>query len=735
MKSDVIYEPSYGDVTELNTCRLILDSVGKETLKTIAEDAIELLETSVAVYEVNGDYAFGMFSSGWCRLMDDASRKLCNTNDNSEALICGKWLCHENCWNDSAKSAITSGKSTDIECIGGINLYAKPIYADGKVVGSINIGYGTPPKDPYKIKELSEHFQVNEGLLKQAAAAYEPRSQLIVDIAKRRLSVSAQLIGQIVSKAITDKNLKEREKDLRIEHNLLHRITETSPIGITIVNSKGNITFANQYAEKILGLHKNTIYQLTYNDPDWKIADYYGKEFPDEELAFKRLMSTGKPVYDVRHAIEWPDGRRVLLSINSAPLYSDDGIIEGMVSTIEDRTKLIMQEEYLKQAKDEAESANKAKSEFLANMSHEIRTPLNGIMGMHQLLKETSLDEEQIEYVQTAIKSSERLNKLLTDILDLSRIEAGKLELIESEFKFTEVMQSIEDIFRHACHKNKNSLSITLDDKIPEVLVGDHSRLTQILFNLTGNAVKYTQEGEISVQACHIGQKSPEHCQVLLTIADTGQGIPEDKLAQVFEAFTQANESKSPYTRQFEGAGLGLPLVKRLVHLMGGNASIVSQPEEGTTVYVSLPLKVPESWQQINSEDQETYHIAISKGRYVLLVDDEQSTQFYVNRLLEKNGYEVTLAQNGEEALTKLAQNEYDCVLMDVQMPVLDGAEATKKIRSSNTNYRNIPIIALTAYAMLGDREKFLEAGMNDYIAKPVDKDKLLAMLESNLSV
>ena len=167
---------------------------------------------------------------------------------------------------------------------------------------------------------------------------------------------------------------------------------------------------------------------------------------------------------------------------------------------------------------------------------------------------------------------------------------------------------------------------------------------------------------------------------------------------------------------------------------MGGNASIVSQPGEGTTVYVSLPFRIPESQQQ-TAEDQEKQHAPISKGRHVLLVDDEQIVQFYVKRLLEKNGYEVTLAQDGEQAMAKLVQNEYDCVLMDVQMPVLDGVEATKKIRSSSANFRNIPIIALTAYAMAGDREKFLEAGMNDYIAKPVDKEKLFEVLENNLCV
>jgi hypothetical protein len=209
------YEPYYGDVTELNTCRLIMDSVGQDTLKKISEDAIDLLGTSVAIYEANGDYAFGMFSSGWCRLMDTSSRKLCRTDDNRIALDCGCWLCHENCWNDSATPAIKSGQCTDIQCVGGINLYAEPIFAGGKVVGVINIGYGTPPADPKKLKELAEAFSLDIEKLKEQAHSYNHRPKFMVDLAKKRLRSSANFIGHIVEKHSLIKELQKTLSEVK----------------------------------------------------------------------------------------------------------------------------------------------------------------------------------------------------------------------------------------------------------------------------------------------------------------------------------------------------------------------------------------------------------------------------------------------------------------------------------------------------------------------------------------
>ena len=332
-----------------------------------------------------------------------------------------------------------------------------------------------------------------------------------------------------------------------------------------------------------------------------------------------------------------------------------------------------------------------------------------------------------------AMMSSKRLTRLLSDILDLTKIEADKMEITEEVFAIPEVMQSIKDIFTHAAKENENILNIDFEESFSGSLIGDSTRLTQILFNLVGNAVKYTEKGQVHVSAHSLPTDQKGICRILFSVTDTGPDIPDDQIDKVFETFTQVGDNHSPYARRFEGAGLGLPLVKRLVSLMGGNLSIDTREGTGTTVYVSLPFKTLASEEPKAEHDPENDRLANTKAPKVLLVDDDEITQIQIKRLLEKKGLKVQVTDNGEIALTELASEEFQCILMDVQMPVLDGVETTKRIRAMEGAIKDVPIIALTAFAMSGDREKFLDAGMDDYVAKPIDYHDLMEAIKRNL--
>jgi signal transduction histidine kinase/HPt (histidine-containing phosphotransfer) domain-containing protein len=379
--------------------------------------------------------------------------------------------------------------------------------------------------------------------------------------------------------------------------------------------------------------------------------------------------------------------------------------------------------------------ASRSKSEFLASMSHEIRTPLNSIIGMAEVLAETTLSEEQHEYVRIFRSAGESLLEIINDILDLSKIEAGQTELEAIDFDLPTLLESVTNIVSLRADEQETTISTHIDSEVPFYLKGDPTRLRQILLNLVGNAVKFTEKGQVEITVAIKSQPGPDQ-ELLFTIKDNGIGIPTDKQQLIFESFTQAD---SLTTRKYGGTGLGLTICQKLLTIMGGHIWLKSQPGEGSTFFFIIPFSqatAPRPEINTNIELQSASCDLLPYAR-ILLVDDNKDNCNLIRLYLRSTPFTLKTAENGKEAVKAFRAKPFDLILMDIEMPIMDGYEATQKIRQWEQKHKRapVPIIALTAHAFIRFKKKCLDAGCNDFLTKPVKKSKLIETIATHLQL
>lgn len=454
---------------------------------------------------------------------------------------------------------------------------------------------------------------------------------------------------------------------------------------------------------------------------------YFFANAYDTEHIQERVI-TERSIRDVEVEMVCKDGTHKTIMLDSKLVYNEHGDPIAMEGVARDVSELKRTQIALLRAKEEAENLLKVKTQFLANMSHELRTPMNGIIGMIDLLSQINTDPEQSEYIDTLRKSSDALLAILNDILDLSKIQAGKLVIHESGLDLHETLGKIHSLFVNRAQQKDLNFTYSITPETPRHIVTDETRLLQILSNLTSNAIKFTNAGDVSIQV-DAEPLDADRYRLHVRVKDSGIGISPDDQQLLFNDFTQLDNSS---TKTFGGTGLGLAISKQLTHLLGGNIGVESVPYEGSIFWFNIevrlanPAEVEE--QQLRQQQQRGETATLSSNPYVLLVDDNQINQKVAQKLLERLGCITDVASNGYEAIERATANEYSIIFMDIQMPEMDGVTATKHIKEK-LGSACPPIVAMTAYSMKDDAAKFMGQGMDDYVSKPVKSADLHAII------
>ena len=524
---------------------------------------------------------------------------------------------------------------------------------------------------------------------------------------------------------------KQLERQLQAGRAYLSEVMDTSIAALTVLDEVGDITYANQEAERILRLERSNLRGRAYNDPSWRVQRLDGTPLPDEELPFRQALAKGGIVRDIRFALHLNDGSRRVLSANAVPLMPADGE-QHVVVSFSDITDELATTLRLEEARAKAEEMSRAKSIFLANMSHEIRTPLNGVLGMAEILQGLVKTPEKQRMVATIRQSGETLLTVLNSILDMSKIEAGKMELESVPFVLSEVLGQVEALHRVKAEEKGLELSVLVSAGADLPRMGDPHRLTQVLNNVLSNAIKFTEAGSIRLKlSCRQGKP------VTIDIRDTGVGMTEQQLSRVFESFEQADGSM---TRRFGGTGLGLSIVRQLVLLMGGMITMQSRPGEGTEVRIILPLPEADPASLAPPEPEAVMDVSALAGRRLLIADDNHTNRLVLSEMLAITDVDITMVENGQEAIeawerAKGDGSPFDLLLLDITMPVLDGMRALSSIRGREAEHKlhPVPAIAVTANAMPNQVADYIIGGFDTHLAKPFKRKELLHALKTLL--
>jgi PAS domain S-box-containing protein len=530
---------------------------------------------------------------------------------------------------------------------------------------------------------------------------------------------------------------KRVEAALREQLHLGRELLDAIPVAVYFKDAQGRFLGMNRALEWLFNIDRQSSVGRTS-------AEVFANGYADVHVERDRelLAKPSRQTYEMEMPL--PDGTPRTLYYSKASMTDASGAVTGVIGVIFDTTERKTLEVRLQEAKEAAEAANRSKSEFLANVSHEIRTPMNGIIGMTDLVLDSTLSQTQRDYLETVRQSADALMYIINDLLDLSKIEAGRMELESIDFELRGMLEHLAKPIALSASRKGLALALELAPDLPPMVRGDPGKLGQVLVNLLGNAVKFTEAGSVTLSVRSLGvvggvvggdgaDPDPDAIEIAFAVRDTGVGIPEDKQQLIFDAFSQADSSTS---RRFGGTGLGLAITRRIVHAMNGEIAVDSAPGQGSTFRFTVRVGAA-SGRSTADPAGRTHRATVGDGTeaagiegplplQILLAEDNPVNQKLAQVLLHKLGHTVTVACDGKQAVAQMAQSRFDLVLMDMQMPEMDGLEATRLIRAAG---HTLPIVAMTANAMDSDRRRCSEAGMDDFLAKPVRAPDLAAVL------